>query len=369
MRRGARRACKASGWCTWRRPTWRRSGPRSRPRTGPVRSRSGPPSTGARRPHAVPQPAVGALDARPLAPAAPRRHRRSPTTSGSTTRSPATWRSCRLTAPRCWWRSPASGRASPHTTRARSLRDPRRHGPRRVPRPAIPTPTEYGAATTTPTRTSWRSGCSCARCDALDVAAAPTAPDLRRAARPRPRSWRAGSDISRRDARRLPRRRRPQPVRGLRASWRSSTGRPTGSRYGTSTASTASSRPRATAPTATRLSKQADVLMLFYLLRRRRAALSCSSGWATTSTSRPIPRASSTTTRATSHGSTLSGVVNTWVLARANRDRVVAVLQQALKTRRRGHPGRHHLRGHPPRRDGRHRRPPAAMLHGHRAAR
>jgi trehalose/maltose hydrolase-like predicted phosphorylase len=41
-----------------------------------------------------------------------------PTTSGSTTRSPATWRSWTPTGPRCCWRSPASGPASPPTTTA-----------------------------------------------------------------------------------------------------------------------------------------------------------------------------------------------------------------------------------------------------------
>ena len=34
----------------------------------------------------------------------------------------------------------------------------------------------------------------------------------------------------------------------------------------------------------------------------------------------------------TSHGSTLSGVVHTWVLARANRDRALEFFQQALKS-------------------------------------
>jgi trehalose/maltose hydrolase-like predicted phosphorylase len=37
-------------------------------------------------------------------------------TSGSTTRSPATWRSWRPTGPSCWWKSPVSGPASPATT-------------------------------------------------------------------------------------------------------------------------------------------------------------------------------------------------------------------------------------------------------------
>jgi trehalose/maltose hydrolase-like predicted phosphorylase len=39
-----------------------------------------------------------------------------PGTSGSTTRPPATWPSCGATGPRCCWRSPASGPASPATT-------------------------------------------------------------------------------------------------------------------------------------------------------------------------------------------------------------------------------------------------------------
>jgi trehalose/maltose hydrolase-like predicted phosphorylase len=34
----------------------------------------------------------------------------------------------------------------------------------------------------------------------------------------------------------------------------------------------------------------------------------------------------------TSHGSTLSGVVHTWVLARANRDRAMEFFEQVLKS-------------------------------------
>ena len=65
----------------------------------------------------------------------------------------------------------------------------------------------------------------------------------------------------------------------------------------------------------------------------------------------------------TSHGSTLSGVVHTWVLARANRDRALEFFEQALTVRHRRHPGRHHLRGHSSGRDGRQRGPHPALLH------
>ena len=58
----------------------------------------------------------------PLAPPAPRRRSRSPTTSGSTARPPATGDFLHRTAPRCCWRSPGSGPTSPPTTRPRPLR-------------------------------------------------------------------------------------------------------------------------------------------------------------------------------------------------------------------------------------------------------
>ena len=68
-------------------------------------------------PAAAPQPALRPLAARPLPPPAPRRARRSRTTSGSTARPPATPSSCTPRAPRCCWRSPGSGRTRPCSTR------------------------------------------------------------------------------------------------------------------------------------------------------------------------------------------------------------------------------------------------------------
>jgi trehalose/maltose hydrolase-like predicted phosphorylase len=65
-------------------------------------------------------------------------------------------------------------------------------------------------------------------------------------------------------------------------------------------------------------SKQADVLMLFYLFSAEELRR-CSSTWATAST-RLIPRNIDYYMRRTSHGSTLSRVVHYWVLARADRE-------------------------------------------------
>jgi alpha,alpha-trehalase len=80
-----------------------------------------------------------------------------------------------------------------------------------------------------------------------------------------------------------------------------------------------------------KVSKQADVLMLLYLL---------SSDELTELLSRldyhlprdRIPQLVDYYMARTSHGSTLSGVVHAWVLARANRDRALEFFQQVLKS-------------------------------------
>ena len=76
-------------------------------------------------------------------------------------------------------------------------------------------------------------------------------------------------------------------------------------------------------------SKQADVLMLLYLLsatelRELLDRLSYRF------TQEQVPEMVEYYLARTSHGSTLSGVVHTWVLARANRDRAMEFFQQAL---------------------------------------
>ena len=65
----------------------------------------------------------------------------------------------------------------------------------------------------------------------------------------------------------------------------------------------------------------------------------------------------------TSHGSTLSGVVHTWVLARANRERAMEFFQQVLKSDVADIQGGTTLRRHSPGGHGRQRRPDAAVLH------
>ncbi|MGZ8748255.1 MAG: glycoside hydrolase family 65 protein, partial [Mycobacterium sp.] len=78
-------------------------------------------------------------------------------------------------------------------------------------------------------------------------------------------------------------------------------------------------------------SKQADALMLLYLLssdelREVLDRLDYSFAPA------QIPKMVEYYLGRTSHGSTLSGVVNTWVLARANRDRAMEFFEQVLKS-------------------------------------
>jgi trehalose-phosphatase len=78
-------------------------------------------------------------------------------------------------------------------------------------------------------------------------------------------------------------------------------------------------------------SKQADALMLLYLLSATELReLLDRLGYRLTP--EQIPEMVDYYLARTSHGSTLSGVVNTWVLARANRERAMEFFQQALKS-------------------------------------
>ena len=109
-------------------------------------------------------------------------------------------------------------------------------------------------------------------------------------------------------------------------------------------------------------SKQADALMLLYLMSATELReLLDRLGYRFIPDQ--VPKMVDYYLARTSHGSTLSGVVHTWVLARANRDRAMEFFQQAAQVRRLGHPGRHHVGGHSPGGHGRQRRPDAAMLH------
>ena len=76
-------------------------------------------------------------------------------------------------------------------------------------------------------------------------------------------------------------------------------------------------------------SKQADVLMLFYLLSADELReLFARMGYRFTP--EQIPATVDYYSHRTSHGSTLSGVVHAWVLARGNRDRAMRYFQQVL---------------------------------------
>ena len=109
-------------------------------------------------------------------------------------------------------------------------------------------------------------------------------------------------------------------------------------------------------------SKQADALMLLYLLSATELReLLDRLGYRFAP--EQVPEMVDYYLARTSHGSTLSGVVHAWVLARANRDRALEFFQQALKSDVSRHPGRHHGRGHSPGGHGRHRRSDAALLH------
>jgi trehalose-phosphatase len=78
-------------------------------------------------------------------------------------------------------------------------------------------------------------------------------------------------------------------------------------------------------------SKQADALMLLYLLSANELReLLDRLGYRFQP--EQVPKMVDYYLARTSHGSTLSGVVHTWVLARANRDRAMEFFQQALKS-------------------------------------
>ena len=177
---------------------------------------------------------------------------RSPTTSGSTTWSPASIEFLRFTGAELlieiarFWASVATYNAA-----ARPLRDPRRDGPRRVPR-GLPGLRRGRGCATTPTPTSWRSGCCSARWRRCESCRRTTAQELVDELTIRDEELDRWRDISPQDDRRVPRRRRAQPVRGLRAAARVRLGGLPGASTATSSGWTGCSRPRVTARTGTR---------------------------------------------------------------------------------------------------------------------
>ncbi len=109
-------------------------------------------------------------------------------------------------------------------------------------------------------------------------------------------------------------------------------------------------------------SKQADALMLLYLLSSEelrelldRLDYNFSGD--------QIPKMVDYYIARTSHGSTLSGVVHTWVLARSNRSRAMEFFQQVLKSDVADIQGGTTSEGDSPRRHGWKRRPRPALLH------
>lgn len=111
-----------------------------------------------------------------------------------------------------------------------------------------------------------------------------------------------------------------------------------------------------------RAAKQADVLMLFYLLSadELREVLN-RLGYELPG--EMIPRTIDYYLARTSHGSTLSALVHAWVLARANRAQAMDFLHPGPRFRYRRHPGRDDRGGNSPGRHGGQRRSGAALLH------
>jgi trehalose/maltose hydrolase-like predicted phosphorylase len=84
-------------------------------------------------------------------------------------------------------------------------------------------------------------------------------------------------------------------------------------------------------PNRYKVSKQADVLMLFYLLSAEELAeLFQHLGYAWDPGS--IPRTAEYYIARTSNGSTLSAVVHAWVMARSDRDRALELFVEALRS-------------------------------------
>ena len=84
-------------------------------------------------------------------------------------------------------------------------------------------------------------------------------------------------------------------------------------------------------PNRYKLSKQADVLMLFYLFSAEELAeIFARLGYAFDPES--IPKTIDYYLRRTSHGSTLSGIIHTWVLARSCRRRSWSLFSEALES-------------------------------------
>ena len=201
-------------------------------------------------PAAAPQPELGPLAARPLPPPAPRQLAVAYNVwqyyqaTGDLAFLDAYGAEMLLEIARFW----ASIASYDHGSGP--LRDPRGHGPRRVPR-RLPRPRRARAGQQ---RLHQRHGRLGPVPGAGDPGAAPRPPPDRagRAARAAPGGARPLGGGQPQAARLLPRRRHHQPVRGLRRPRGAGLGRPARAATATSAAWTGSWRPRATPPTATR---------------------------------------------------------------------------------------------------------------------
>ena len=115
-----------------------------------------------------------------------------------------------------------------------------------------------------------------------------------------------------------------------------------------------------------KLSKQADVLMLFYLFSAEElGALFTRLGYPFEHET--IPRNVAYYDGRSSHGSTLSRVVHAWVLARSDRPRAMTLLRGGAAERRERYPAGHHGGGRASRRHGGNGRSGAARLDGYRS--
>ena len=232
---------------------------------------------------------------------------------------------------------------------------PGRRRPRRVPR-RLPGRRRGPASTTTRTPTSRPPGCSPAPWSCCARLPEPRRRRTRRAHRP-------GRGELERVGGRLPAAARALPRRASSASSRatatspSSTGTATGARYGDIRRLDRILEAEGDSVNRYQASKQADVLMLGYLFSPAELQRPLPPARATEPGRRTWRRTVDYYLRRTSHGSTLSGLVHGWVLARARRADAWTLLPGGPARRHRRHPGRHHRRGHPPRRHGRHPRP------------
>ncbi len=117
-------------------------------------------------------------------------------------------------------------------------------------------------------------------------------------------------------------------------------------------------------PNRYRLSKQADVLMLFYLLSPEELTELFDRLGYPFDPERDVPRNVEYYLARTSDGSTLSGVVHAWVLARIARGRSWEHLMASLETDVADTQGGTTREGDPSRRDGRHGGHRPARVHG-----